>query len=66
MMFPFRRRTTPKPTAERYAPTPGAENPPLITELHLQHLDYNGQPLNVESLSHYIEPVVENERFRVH
>jgi hypothetical protein len=66
MMFPFRRRTTPKPaTSKDKLPLP-ADRPPNVTELHLQHLDYNGQPLNVEGLSHYIEPMVENERFRVH
>lgn len=65
-MFPFRRRTAPKPNAEQHAPKLGTDRPPDVTELHLQHLDYNGQPLNVEGLSHYIAPMVENERFRVH
>ncbi|WP_333680535.1 hypothetical protein [Dyella sp.] len=66
MMFSFRRRPASKSTAEKHAPRPGAENPPKLTELRLQHLDYNGQPLSVESLSHYFEPAIEDERFRVH
>lgn len=65
MMFPFRRRPTPKQAAAKPAPTP-AEPPPDITELHLRHLDYDLHPLRVEALSHYIEPIVEDERFRVH
>lgn len=64
-MFPFRHRPTPKPTAKKRAPK-AAVPPPEVTQLHLQHLDYNLQPLSVESLSHYIEPIVEDERFRVH
>ncbi|HKT30152.1 hypothetical protein [Dyella sp.] len=66
MMFPFRRRTTSKSTAEKHAPKLNAENPPNVTELHLQHLDYNGEPMSVESLSHYFAPTDSNERFRVH
>jgi hypothetical protein len=65
MMLPFRRRPTPKPNTPK--PTPEATVPPPdVTELHLRHVDYNLQPLSVESLSHYIEPVVNDERFRVH
>lgn len=63
MMFPFRRRPTPKPTAKKHTPKAPV---PAPDELHLQRLDYDLQPLNVESLSHYIEPIVEDERFRVH
>jgi hypothetical protein len=65
MMLSFCRRPTPKPTAAKPAATP-AEQPPETTALHLRHLDYNLQPLTVESLSHYIEPIVEEKRFRVH
>ena len=65
MMFPFRRRPTPKPVAKERAPEAGVL-PPDVTTLHLRHLDYNLQPVSVESLSHYIEPIVEDERFRVH
>ena len=64
MLFSFRRRPKPK-TAQKPSPK-AAEPPPDATELHLRHLDYDLQPLSVESLSHYIEPVVEDERFRVH
>jgi hypothetical protein len=66
MMFPFRRRTAPKPATEKRTPKLSVENPPNVTELHLQHLDYNGEPLSVESLSHYLLPSDSNERFRVH
>lgn len=66
MMFSFRHRKAPKPAAEKRTPKLTVENPPDITELHLQHLDYNGQPLSVESLSHYTEPTGTDERFRVH
>jgi hypothetical protein len=65
MMFPFRRRPTPKPVAKERTPVAGVSSPDT-TELHLRHLDYNLQPVSVESLSHYIEPIVEDERFRVH
>jgi hypothetical protein len=65
MMLPFRRRPTPKPTIDKPAPE-ATVPPPDVTELHLRHVDYNLQPLSVESLSHYIEPVVDDERFRVH
>ncbi|WP_284319895.1 hypothetical protein [Dyella acidisoli] len=65
MMFPFRRRPKSKPNAKKRAPKATAPLPD-VTELHLQHLDYNLEPLSVESLSHYIEPIVPDERFRVH
>lgn len=65
MMLPFRRRPTPKTLTEPHPPTT-AEPSPDATELRLRHLDYNLRPLGVESLSHYIEPTVEDERFRVH
>lgn len=31
-----------------------------------KHLDYDLKPLEVDSFSHYIEPIVSDERFRVH
>lgn len=66
MMLPFRRRpTTPKQIAATPAAEP-AEPTSCKLEIGLKHLDYNLQPLNVESLSHYIEPAVDDERFRVH
>lgn len=67
MLFSFRRRrTAPQPATEKRPLPPAASNPTDIAELHLQHQDYNGQPVSVESLSHYIEPTEGNERFRVH
>lgn len=63
MMLPFRRRTPTSTTKKR---TPKTVPPRDVTELHLQHVDYNLRPLNVEGLSHYIEPIVADERFRVH
>ena len=63
MMLPFRRRP---PTSTAKKRTPKTVSPPEITELQLQHVDYNLQPLKVEGLSHYIEPIVADERFRVH
>ena len=63
MMLPFRRRP---PTSTARKRTPKTVPLPEITELHLQHVDYNLQPLKVEGLSRYIEPIVEDERFRVH
>jgi hypothetical protein len=66
MMLPFRRRPAPiKPSSK----TPTADNipsPSNLPEPGPQHLDYDLQPLNVKGLSHYIEPVVDDERFRVH
>ena len=65
MMLPFRRRpNAPKQSSGK--PADQASQPkPSAPELGPQHLDYDLHPLNVESLSHYIEPVDE-ERFRVH
>ncbi|MBE1161625.1 hypothetical protein [Dyella acidiphila] len=66
MMLPFRRRpNSPKQTAATPAADSGEPQSCKI-EIGLKHLDYNLQPLNVESLSHYIEPTVDEERFRVH
>lgn len=66
MLLSFRRRqTSPKPSSK----TPTVEPITSLSkpaEPGLQHLDYNRQPLNVERLSHYIEPVMDEERFRVH
>ncbi|GGA07337.1 hypothetical protein [Dyella caseinilytica] len=66
MMLPFRRR----PNAPKQSPyTPAAEvrrPEPGVPELGPRHLDYDLHPLNVESLSHYIEPVADEERFRVY
>lgn len=39
--------------------------PSKITDAQPKHLDYNLQPLGVDSLSHYIEAVVDNDHFRV-
>ncbi|GLQ90100.1 hypothetical protein [Dyella flagellata] len=64
MMLSFRRRQKPKTAKQRSAKA--AEPQPDVAKLQLQHLDYDLQPLSVESLSHYIEPIVEDERFRVH
>lgn len=64
MMLSFRRRPKPK-TAKKRSPKVVPLQPD-VTELHLQHVDYNLQPLSVDSLSHYIEPIAEDERFRVH
>jgi hypothetical protein len=68
MMLPFRRRPiSPKPSVKI-----ADNNHPLFqlppADAHAvkrQHLDYNHQPLAVESLSHYIQPEAD-ERFRVH
>ncbi|RUL80079.1 hypothetical protein [Dyella choica] len=66
MMFPFRRRPTPKPASQKRKNEAAAMPPNVISELHPQHVDYDLQPVRVEGLSHYIEPIVETERFRVH
>lgn len=66
MMLPFRRRPTPQKPSSKAAivKAPDLPSEPAVVTLH--HLDYDLQPLNVESLSHYIAPVVDDERFRVH
>jgi hypothetical protein len=65
MMLSFRRPTPSKPLSKTTtAETDLPQSEPV--ELGRQHLDYDLQPLRVESLSHYIEPVVDDERFRVH
>jgi hypothetical protein len=68
MMFSFRRRPTSRKPSSKNADThveaseaPSAE----AGDVNLRHLDYNLEPLSVERLSHYIEPIVD-ERFRVH
>jgi hypothetical protein len=43
-----------------------AKAPSTISDARSKHLDYNLQPLDVDSLSHYIEAVVDDDRFRVH
>jgi hypothetical protein len=66
MMLPFRRRpTTPKPSRKIPA-VETSDSPPKTNGVSVHHLDYDLQPLRVESLSHYIDPVVDDERFRVH
>jgi hypothetical protein len=66
MTISFRRRpnslkqSPPKQTAE------AIQIKPDTIELGPQHLDYDLQPLNVDGLAHYIEPDVDDERFRVH
>lgn len=65
MMFTFRRRSALKLLFKKHIAEP-AVPPPDADEVKLQHLDYDLQPLQVESLSHYIEPALEQERFRVH
>jgi hypothetical protein len=66
MMLPFRRRpNSPKQPPSKPAVEVLPPNP-VVIELVPAHLDYNLQPINVESLSHYIEPSADAERFRVH
>jgi hypothetical protein len=36
-----------------------------VTDARQKHLDYNLQPLSVDSFSHYIDAVVDDDRFRV-
>ena len=64
MMFFFRRHA--KPKAAGKSPPKTSTPPPDAVELRLQHLDYDLQSLSVEGLSHYIEPIVQDERFRIH
>ncbi|RDS86800.1 hypothetical protein [Dyella psychrodurans] len=68
MMLPFRRRpTSPKPSpknADTNVET--LEAPPVPAgNVNPYHLDYNHEPLKVEGLSHYFQPIGD-ERFRVH
>ena len=68
MMLPFRRRpSSPKPSLKiADTRTQAFEAPSVdVHAVKLHHLDYNHEPLTVESLSHYIQPVVD-DRFRVH
>jgi hypothetical protein len=69
MMLPFRRRpNAPKSSPEKPAADTGSLKPD-VPDLGPHHLDYDLHPLNVERLSHYIEPllpIVENDRFHVH
>jgi hypothetical protein len=39
--------------------------PPKVTDGRHKHLDYNLQPLSVDSFSHYIDAVVDDDCFRV-
>jgi hypothetical protein len=64
MMFSSRRRPTQKPAAKNHPTKPAT--PSQDVTVHLRHLDYNLRPLSVESLSHYIEPIAEDVRFKVH
>ncbi len=66
MMLPFRRRPTPQKPSSKDAVVNAPDLPSEPTVVTLHHLDYDLQPLNVENLSHYIAPVVDDERFRVH
>lgn len=66
MMLPFRRRPPSQKPSPNDAITKAPEAPSDSVETSPRHLDYDLQPLTVESLSHYIEPVVDDERFRVH
>jgi hypothetical protein len=66
MMLPFRRRPPSQKPSPNDATTKTPEAPSDSVETSPRHLDYDLQPLTVESLSHYIEPVVDDERFRVH
>ena len=36
-----------------------------VKDARRRHLDYNLQPLDVDTFSHYIDAVVDDERFRV-
>lgn len=65
MMLPFRRRPAPRLSLKKQEPK-SSEQLRDVTLLPLRHLDYNLQPLNVESLSHYIDLLAREERFRVH
>ena len=67
MMLPFRRR----PTQPKSPPKPLVSNMPsdLQKEPDMEakaHVDYNLQPLSVQSLQHYIESQSNDERFKVH
>ena len=42
-----------------------AKPPSKVTDARQKHLDYNLQPLSVDSFSHYIDAVVDDDRFRV-
>jgi hypothetical protein len=66
MMLPFRRRPTPQRPSANDATAKAPDSPPDLADVSPHHLDYDHRPLSVESLSHYIEPAVDDERFRVH
>jgi hypothetical protein len=66
MLLPFRHRPTPPKPLSKTLAAEATSSPPDPAEPGPQHLDYDLQPLHVEGLSHYIEPVVDDERFRVH
>lgn len=42
-----------------------AKPPAKVTDAREKHLDYNLQPLSVDSFSHYIDAVVDVDCFRV-
>ena len=42
-----------------------AKPPSKVTDAREKHLDYNLQPLSVDSFSHYIDAVVDDDCFRV-
>jgi hypothetical protein len=42
-----------------------AKPPSKVTDAQRKHLDYNLRPLDVDSFSHYIDAVADDDRFRV-
>jgi hypothetical protein len=44
----------------------GTKAPSDTTDALAKHLDYHLQPFGVDALSHYIEAVTDDDRFRVH
>lgn len=65
MMLSFRRRPAQKPISKDQTVTT-AEPLPDNVDVHVHHVDYDLQPLRVDSLSHYTESLFEDERFHVH
>jgi hypothetical protein len=66
MMISFHRRPNSRKQSTQPPVAEAIQIKPDAAELGPQHLDYDLQPLNVDSLAHYIEPDVDQERFRVH
>ncbi|WP_233843297.1 hypothetical protein [Dyella sp. 2HG41-7] len=65
MMLSFRRRPAQKPIAKDPSAAT-AESTPDKVDIQVRHLDYDRQPLRVDSLSHYNGTLFEDERFHVH